>query len=379
MESDNASDISRRSMLHRTALVAGVATGGAVLGSLAASPAHAARPSRPDGAHLTLLGTSGGPPPMPGRSGISTALTVGGRTYIIDMGHGSFDQLDRAGIGLGEVDGIFATHLHSDHIADLFTLLWLRFGGLRGFGTIGHPMEVYGPGPAGALPIPNPPSRAVSTVHPENPTPGLHDFVAGSITAAAYDINIRIRIRDEAWPDIRDLVHTHEIELPEVRASATGVLAPPMDPFLVVETDSARVSAILVKHPPVFPSYAFRFDTDEGSVVFSGDTTVSENVVTLATGADVLVHEAIDLGYVKAQGFPPALAAHLAAAHTDVQKVGSIAERAGVHTLVLTHLVPGDVTAVSDRRWHQNAQRGFSGRVVVGRDLDVVQLRDARR
>jgi ribonuclease BN (tRNA processing enzyme) len=68
-----------------------------------------------------------------------------------------------------------------------------------------------------------------------------------------------------------------------------------MEPFTVVDDGVVMVSAVLVPHGPVFPAFAFRF-TPEGSVVFSGDTAASENVVRLVHGADVLVHEVIDIG-----------------------------------------------------------------------------------
>ncbi|MCC5348697.1 MBL fold metallo-hydrolase, partial [Staphylococcus aureus] len=66
-----------------------------------------------------------------------------------------------------------------------------------------------------------------------------------------------------------------------------------MKPVVFYEDDRVKVSATLVQHAPVFPSFAFRFDTEDGSVVFSGDTGPSENLVRMARGADVLVHEVI--------------------------------------------------------------------------------------
>lgn len=210
-------------------------------------------------------------------------------------------------------------------------------------------------------------------MHPDNPTPGLADFFASAIAATAYDINIRIR--DEGNVDIHDVIRPHDIALPDVRASAAGDIAPPMDPFRVMENEDVKVSAILVRHTPVFPSFAFRFDTADGSVVFSGDTTVTSNIVTLAKSADILVHEAIDLDAFAGRQLPAALRAHLENSHTDVTKIGGIAHAAGVKTLVLSHLVPGATDRVSDTTWHRKAQQGFSGEVVVGRDLMQIGVR----
>lgn len=365
---NQTSRISRRDPLRTGAVVAGAAVGSQALAGTPASVAPLPAAGHPrSGSYRTairLLGTAGGPPSWPDRLGISSALVVDGRTYIIDLGHGSFDQVAKAGLTDDSIHNIFVTHLHSDHIADLYTLLWLRFGGLGGFS---HPVDVYGPGRAGALPPPVPASRAVPTIHPEAPTPGLTDFLTTSIAATAYDVNIRIR--DEGWNNVLDIVHPHDIQLPDVGASPTGDIAPPMQPFLVMEDDRVRVTAILVRHPPVFPSFAFRFDTDDGSVVFSGDTTLTPNIPALARGAGILVHEAIDLKYFADLGLSVALEQHLAGAHTEVTKVGAIAEEAGVDTLVLTHLAPGGTAQVANHTWLRNASQGFSGRVIIGTDL----------
>lgn len=339
--------------------------------STAAVGAPVARPPRRDRTTLTLLGTSGGPPPMDGRTGISSAVVVGDHTYLVDLGHGTFNQLHRSGISAATVRGMFLTHLHSDHLAEAYTLPWLRFGGVR---PLRGPVDVYGPGRAGALP----PSRSgpVEVIHPERPTPGTEDFFASAVAGTAYDLNIRML--DEGWPDIRDLLRVRDIPLPDVGASAPDNLFPDMDPFLVFEDDRVRVSATLVKHPPVFPAFGFRFDTDDGSVVFSGDTTVSANLVRLAAGADFLVHEVINVDVLEGL-VPPEIIAHLLESHTNVDEVGAVAEAAGVRTLVLNHLVPGDPAEVNDGQWRRRAQRGFSGRVVVGRDLMELGVRPRRR
>jgi ribonuclease BN (tRNA processing enzyme) len=149
-----------------------------------------------------------------------------------------------------------------------------------------------------------------------------------------------------------------------------------MEPFTFFEDDRVKVSATLVNHAPVFPALAYRFDTDNGSIVFSGDTAKCSNLVRLAKDADVLVHEVIDEDWV-AQLFPAprseaqeGLYRHLLPAHTLKKEVGFIAAEANVGTLVLSHLVP---VVQPESVWAECA-RGFNGRMVVGRDLDVIDI-----
>lgn len=357
---------SRRTLLKLGAGAAATAAAGTVLAGTGTGTAAAA-PANPslDGyrTRLALLGTSGGPPPMKGRVGISSAVMVGDATYLVDLGHGSFEQFHASGIPASSVRSILITHLHSDHIAELYVLPWLRHGGVN---ALRGPISIHGPGRAGDLPDART-GQQVATINADNPTPGTVDFIERSIEATAYDLNLRVR--DEAWPDIRQVITAHDIALPDVGASALGDNFPDMEPFVVFEDDRVRVSATLVQHPPVFPSFGFRFDTDEGSVVFSGDTAASQNLIRLARNADYLVHEVIALDWAASLNVPQSLLDHLAESHTSIDEVGAVAESAGVRHLVLSHLVPGDVDAVSDGEWRRRAQAGFSGKVVVGRDL----------
>ena len=146
-----------------------------------------------------------------------------------------------------------------------------------------------------------------------------------------------------------------------------------------MEDDRIKVTAILVPHGPVFPSFAFRFETDAGSVVFSGDTRASDNVVRLAEHADILVHEVLDLEFYERLGVPAPLLEHFKEGHTLTTEIGALAQRAGVRTLVLSHLVPSNPLWVSDREYRRKCRKGFRGKVIVGNDLDHVVIRRRRR
>jgi ribonuclease BN (tRNA processing enzyme) len=141
----------------------------------------------------------------------------------------------------------------------------------------------------------------------------------------------------------------------------------------VLHEGPVKVSAALVHHPPVKPAFAFRFDAPDRSIVISGDTTVSENLVKLARGADVLVHKALYPSAIDqlVAGVPNAsdLKRSILSHHTSASDAGRVAAEAGVKTLVLSHLIPADGDGVTEQMWLDAAGAHFRGRIVVGRDL----------
>lgn len=323
---------------------------------------------------LVLLGTAGGPLPSLRRAGISQAVVVGGRTYLVDCGSGVTRQLRRARL-LSRLRAVFITHLHSDHVCDYFNLFLLGWPILQWNPAV----HVYGPGPAGgagSLP-PDGAGRSVPLVHPANPTPGLVDLTDAQIRAHAYDINIRMR--EAGRLDLTAAIVPHEIDLPaNLGARSPDQVAPAMEPLLVVEDDEVRVTATLVRHAPVFPAFAYRFDTADGSVVLSGDTAPCPNLIRLARDTDILVHEVFDDSTIEApagpgeEGEDDAWEAerrrdHLVTSHTPLSEVGRVAAEAGARRLLLTHFVPGD-DAVPDENWVKGVA-DFDGEVVVGHDL----------
>lgn len=325
---------------------------------------------------VVLLGTAGGPLPSTVRSGISQAVVVAGRTYVVDCGSGVARQLRHARL-LSRLHRVFLTHLHSDHVCDYFNLFLLGWPVLQW----NPPVHVFGPGPAGGAGSfpPDDPRRPVPLHHAGNPTPGLVELTDAQFAAHAYDLNVRMR--EAGRLALTGLVVPHEIAVPAtVGAVAPDRVAPAMEPILLEEEDEVRITATLVRHAPVFPAFAFRFDTAHGSVVISGDTAPSSNLVRLARSADILVHEVFDDGAVEEA---PAASDeggwearrrhhHLVTSHTPLSEVGRIAAEAGVRRLVLTHFVPGD-DAMPDEHWVKGVS-DFDGEVVVGRDLMELAL-----
>ncbi|GAA2133525.1 MBL fold metallo-hydrolase [Actinomadura napierensis] len=362
----------RRAVL-RAAVLGG---GAAALAGLAPATAQAAQAApggrRPGhrGTELFLLGTAGGPPPLAARTGIASALVVNGRTYVIDAGRAAVTQFMRAGLSMPSLAAIFVTHLHADHTVDLFSFPLLSAGvvGKQGFQK---PIDVYGPGSAGRLPAGPPPGS--HWVEADDPVPGVADVLRLSNAAFAYSTNGFIA--EHMGSDPADYVRAHEIQPPASAGASATNTAPRMDPFPVMENDDLKVTAILVPHGPVFPALAYRIETEDGVIVFSGDTARSPNVPRLADDADVLVHEAFHRDAVAAIGYPPAVVEHIGAVHTEVGELGAIGVESGARHIVISHISPADPSVLSDAGWQKAADASarkarYRGRITLGNDLD---------
>ena len=277
---------------------------------------------------LILLGTKGGPRVGGTRANPANVILTGGTPYVVDCGYGVTRQLIAAGMRPEQVRTILITHHHSDHILELGPLIYnIWVGGVH------EPIEVWGP-------------------------PPLQQVMDGFLRSMDYDI--AIRIDDEGRADLRQLVRVHEFEAPAVLFEANGV----------------RVSAARVHHPPLTHAYAYRFDAPDRAIVLSGDTAVCPEIIAFARGADVLLHEVMHLGGVNrliaARPSIARLREHLLASHTTTEQVGKVATEAGVKTLVLNHLVPGDDPGITEEMWLAGPRRDFDGVVILGRDLQTV-------
>lgn len=310
---------------------------------------------------LVLLGTAGAPMPVAGRAGISSALIVGERVFVIDCGRGSPSAFVDAGLDFTRLEAIFLTHLHVDHVGDLAGLLLYPWGVRAGNDGPLVPVRVYGP----QRPEPEPEGDAVfhreTTIHPELPVPGSADLVDNILAAYAYHLNVMPL--DCRMPDAGELVRG--VDIPVAARAQEG--SPPV-PFVVLEDELLRVTAVAVTHGRAIPALAYRFDTSDGSVVFSGDTAVNDDLVALARDADILVHHVADFDYLKRHGIEGTAVDRMTALHTDVTQVGGVAERARVRELILSHYLPAEPDAITDAEWAQRARQGFGGTTTAGSD-----------
>jgi ribonuclease BN (tRNA processing enzyme) len=299
-------------------------SGAAALAATAVlAPLRAQGPAK---TRLVLLGTGGGPRIVaPGRSKSANLIVANGVPYVVDCGEGVAHQLVRAGVALNTLRYVFITHHHSDHNLDYGNLIYDGWAaGLRA------PVDAYGPPPIKAM------------------------------TEAYFQLNrfdIETRIGDEGRPDLRKLVTAHEFA----------------EPGVVMQNADVKVSATLVRHPPIVHAYAYRFDAPDRSIVISGDTTYSPELIALAKGADVLVSEVMHLAglenLLKKVPNAATLREHLLASHIVTEDLGKLAAAAGVKTLVLSHLVPPDDASITDDMWMEGVRKHYGGPIIVGRDL----------
>lgn len=329
---------------------------------------------------IITLGTAGGPRWWSSRTGqhrhgIATAVVVGDQYYLVDVGLGVGRQLERADLSFDDMRAMFITHLHSDHTVDLPSLLTMGLYA-RDIEANG-PIKIFGPGDRGMLPpVSERAEVAPQPVCPDNPTPGTYGMVHSIVQAYATDLNDRIL--DALRPSPLDCFTVQDIEIPDDIGYHPNDNPTPagMAPFEVYRDELVTVTAILVEHPPVAPAFAFRFDTVAGSVTISGDTTATDNLVTLATGTDLLLHEAIDFDWVeRAYGggktqTDQASIDHHRKSHTSPEQAIDLAERAGAARLALHHLVPGNTPA---ERW-EALGANFSGEFFIPHDLDSISF-----
>lgn len=300
------------------------------IASSAAAAAAAVMPIRTfgqkGGTRVVLLGTKGGPTVgVAGRSNASTLLLIDNVPYVVDCGYGVTKQLLSANVGLEQLRYIFITHHHSDHDLEYGPLIYNSW-------ATDKPIKIDAFGPAGLEQM-------------------TRDFFA-------YEkLDIETRITDEGRIDPRKSVTAHDL----------------VGEGLVLKNGDVTVTSCLVKHPPIERSYAFRFDARDRSIVISGDTAYFPKLAEFAKGADVLIHEAMYLPaidkLVKSTTGSTRLREHLTASHTSTEDVGKMAAAAGVKTLVLSHLVPGNDPSITDDMWAAGARKFFNGKIIVGKDL----------
>lgn len=321
-------------------------------------------------ATITLLGTMGGPPLdiHSERAESSTLLTVGDHQYLIDAGTGVTRRLMKYGLPPYKVNRIFITHNHLDHTAGLVSLLaesWFN-------GWYYHD----------SLYMDRSTQKPFTTIYGPPDTQGLFDGAMQFLSVSAHIFNADDTGAGTMKPPSHVFgVHTviaHDEPVTFYDDGAVKVTAVENNHFGDPEPERLREAGSF--------SYSYRFDTPAGSIVFTGDTGPSENVTKLATGADVLVAEVLDFDLmlnpkVSREGVGVSKAPnkeqirhHMLHQHLSPQAVGEMAKKAGVKTVLLYHVVPGDAPLTYGVDYVTAVKKYFSGTVLFGHDLTQYTL-----
>jgi len=288
------------------------------------------------------LGTSAGPVPSPIRSQPANLLAIEGGNYLVDAGDGVAGQLAKAGLRTGDIDGVFISHLHFDHMAGIMGLL-----GLRWQTNTREPLRIWGP-------------------------PGTRETIDGLVASMVPGTTAGYGVPGAEGADPRDTV-----EVIEIRDGAD------------FEIGTMRVRAVENSHYSFepgseldgrFESLSYRFDLPGRSILYTGDTGPSADVDALAQGVDLLVAEMMDVeNTISAmrrtmQNVPEQvlqnMERHLSDHHLLPEDVGRMAAAAGAGAVVVTHFMGRERTDPGHAEYLSRIAEHYDGAAVIANDMD---------
>lgn len=309
---------------------------------LIAGAAHAqSPPSAQDALKITMCGTSG-PLAIADRAKPCVAVEAGDMLYFVDMGPEAPENISAWRMPTAETDALFLTHFHSDHI-----------GGIGEFN-----MQSWVAGREAPLPL-------VGPVGVERVAEGFN---------LAYEL-------DHTYRKAHHENDTYKFPLETGKLEAVPVdVSPDAGTSVAWRQGDLTVTAILVEHAPVAPSFAYRFDYRGRSVVISGDTSYAPGLAAASKDADLIIHEAqndrmmTQLSTVLragGNGRTASIMADTLSYHTPPADAVRLAEEADARMLVLTHITQAGLPFYSDEAFMEN--------VDIPDDLGFVLARDGHR
>lgn len=303
-----------------------------VLTTAAFASTEEAPPDNGPDLRVMLLGTAGGPTMHAHRLGISTVVEAGPEKLLFDAGRSTTTGMERMSVNPAEVTKVFLTHLHSDHVISLPELMISPWASR----ARKVPLEVWGP-------------------------TGTRSMMEHFERALSFDIHIR-RDVDEKFP-----------------AEGIRVVTTEIKPGVVYEANGVKVTAFLVDHAPIVPAYGFRIDYRGRSVVLSGDTRPSANLVKHSVGVDLLIHELtwskddprfqgpadeIIPWMMLTHGQARAIAEH----HTDATQAGEIFKKVRPRLAVFSHY------GGNPKKLLPRVRKNYAGPVEFGEDLMTIEV-----
>ena len=275
---------------------------------------------------IKLLGT-GCPSPSHLRFGPSTLVQVGNKNYLFDAGSGVTQRLNESGLKSSEIEALFITHLHSDHIVDIYQLYISGWHQGRE-----KPFKIVGP-------------------------LGVKDFFEFHLKA--YEAELEARKKWEARPNENGLLY----EVDEIGME------------YIYQDNIAQISPFEVDHKPVEPAYGYKIEFKEErndkKIVISGDTRKSNNLIKQSFKANALVHEVfVGLDFDEKRMTKETLE-NVAAYHTLPTEVGEVAKEALVEKLILTHFVP---PVFDEEKLKDEVGEIFKGEIIIGKDFLAIEV-----
>jgi len=282
---------------------------------------------------VTLLGT-GAPVPSIERFGPSILVEAGGQKLLFDCGRGAGQRLWQLKIPLGQIDGLFLTHLHSDHVVGIPDV-WLTGWIPAVYGRRATPFKVFGPD-------------------------GTKEMMGNLVKAFSWDISIRSKEKNKA--DSGALVNATDI-----------------NEGFIWEKNAVKVTPFTVRHAEFIDSaLGYRIDYAGHSVVLSGDTRYSENLIRYAKGTDVVIHEVAAANENSTQ--TSLLIKQILGFHTSPEDAGKVFEQIKPKLAVYSHIVlltanpsipPPTINDLTIR-----TQKIYKGPLQVGEDLLSIEIGD---
>lgn len=296
-----------------------------------------------DGLYVITTGT-GAPLPDEGRAGPQTIVIAGDQFLVFDAGPGSTHKMEVIPLEVGDVDALFLTHYHSDHIGDIGELM------LKRWATTGNdqPLPIYGP-------------------------PGVEEVVAGFEAAYQLDVGYRVDHHgEEAMPASGSGGEVHLFDL------GTDLMASEV----VYDQGGVEVTAFNVDHTPVFPAVGYRVSYKGHSVVITGDTIYTESLTQHAIGADVLISEALNHEFSQmvaeagreVDNNMSTVAEDIQDYHITPEQAGVVARDAGIPYLIITHVLPPVPNQILVNPFLRDARAVYDGKIYMANDGTMVTI-----